>query len=194
MFCPSCQRDLPETNFPACGVSTRELADGKIVKYQYREEICRKCRRAQRLAEGLCRCGQKLANDRSACERCLRASRESTNARTRADRLKALEHYGPDCAFCGESLEIFLTIDHINNDGASHRRSVRAKGKNQSGINIGAWLRKNGYPPGFQVLCVNCNHAKWRVGEEALKRILAEAGRLITSPIPATGDSPNPGD
>ncbi len=26
------------------------------------------------------------------------------------------------------------------------------------------WLRDAGYPDGFQVLCMNCNHAKYRNG------------------------------
>ncbi len=61
------------------------------------------------------------------------------------------------CACCGETEPLFLSIDHINNDGAEHRKALKFRG--------GAlynWLKKNGYPEGFQVLCMNCNHGKRR--------------------------------
>lgn len=62
-----------------------------------------------------------------------------------------------ECACCQETTFEFLTIDHINNDGAQHRKSI-----NHS--NIYVWLRKNNYPSGFQVLCMNCNFAKGKYG------------------------------
>jgi hypothetical protein len=61
--------------------------------------------------------------------------------------------YGGKCGCCGEDNLVFLTIDHVNNDGAAHRREV-----GRSGIYF--WLRRKGYPEGFQVLCWNCNMAK----------------------------------
>jgi hypothetical protein len=63
----------------------------------------------------------------------------------------------PSCACCGETTTQFLQIDHKNNDGGRHRREL--SGKNQ-GCNIYTWLRKNKYPPGFQILCSACNSAK----------------------------------
>lgn len=193
MICKACQQDLPEKSFPACGVATRTLANGETVRYGYREEVCRKCRKNQRQALGLCRCNQPLFKDHKACERCLKASRISVNNRCKADRRAALDYYGRHCAYCGETIEVFLTIDHINNDGGKHRKSLRKNSKCQTGINIGAWLRKNNYPSGFQVLCVNCNHAKSRIGEEALKQILGDAGRLITGSSAAIYYSRNSG-
>jgi hypothetical protein len=61
---------------------------------------------------------------------------------------------GYKCVCCGETHPAFLSIDHVNNDGGKHRRSVGR------GANIYTWLRDNGYPEGFQVLCHNCNHGK----------------------------------
>lgn len=69
-------------------------------------------------------------------------------------RKQALEHYGNKCACCEEATYEFLTIDHINNDGAQHRRTD--KGAKQ----IYLWLRKNNYPDTFQILCYNCNCVK----------------------------------
>jgi hypothetical protein len=67
-----------------------------------------------------------------------------------------LAYGGFRCACCGETEPMFLTIDHIENDGNVHRRATRTKG----GSEFFAWLRRQGYPPGFQVLCRNCNWGK----------------------------------
>jgi len=64
-------------------------------------------------------------------------------------RQKCLSAYGRKCACCGESQERFLTIDHVNGDGAAHRKSI--------GETLYTWLGKHDYPEGFQVLCFNCN-------------------------------------
>jgi hypothetical protein len=73
------------------------------------------------------------------------------------DRDAAFMAYGGfRCACCGEMQPMFLTIDHVNNDGAMHRKIVGGKG----GSSFFQWLRRNKYPPGFQVLCRNCNWGK----------------------------------
>jgi len=73
-----------------------------------------------------------------------------------AQRRQVLRAYGGVCACCGEVEEAFLTIDHVNNDGAQHRREIgRAGGSSMTG-----WLIQNNFPEGFQVLCWNCNAAK----------------------------------
>lgn len=78
---------------------------------------------------------------------------------------EVIAHYGGKCACCGETERLFLSIDHINNDGAEHRRSINPKAvSNGKGVGVYHWLRKNGYPEGFQVLCMNCNCGKARNG------------------------------
>ena len=69
-----------------------------------------------------------------------------------------LAYGGYRCACCGTREALFLTIDHIENDGACHRRRV--------GFSTGflKWLKRNGYPKGFQVLCSNCNLGRHRNG------------------------------
>jgi len=75
-------------------------------------------------------------------------------------RMEALLTYGGKCTCCGEWRYEFLTIDHINNDGAEHRRKL-ANGRDRwKAKNIYVWLKENDYPEGFQVLCTNCNCAK----------------------------------
>ena len=76
-------------------------------------------------------------------------------------RVKALKHYGKGnikCNCCGEKLMEVLNIDHINEGGKIHRKS------DKSSRNITAWVTKNGFPDGFQILCVNCNFAKSKYG------------------------------
>lgn len=68
-------------------------------------------------------------------------------------RLSALLAYGNRCACCGESKLEFLSLDHVNGNGTQHRRSI-------PGRSLPLWLRRNGYPAGFQVLCHNCNFSK----------------------------------
>jgi hypothetical protein len=78
-------------------------------------------------------------------------------------KLDAMNAYGgPVCACCGETGLSFLSIDHVNNDGAEHRRSLGYGEGNGSGAYAATlrWMKRNGYPPGFQVLCMNCNHSK----------------------------------
>jgi hypothetical protein len=60
------------------------------------------------------------------------------------------------CACCGEVEPAFLTIDHMNNDGAAHKREFQL----HTGEQMHRWLARNGFPAGFQVLCMNCNWGK----------------------------------
>ena len=65
------------------------------------------------------------------------------------------------CACCGETENKFLTIDHINNDGASKRKQIYKQGKgNTAGYHTYYWLARNQFPAGYQVLCMNCNYGK----------------------------------
>jgi hypothetical protein len=77
-------------------------------------------------------------------------------------KLEVLAHYCPNgdpcCACCGEEWPIFLGIDHMNGQGAAHRKQIGR------GAVLHRWLKTQGYPKGFQVLCFNCNFAKHRKG------------------------------
>lgn len=83
-----------------------------------------------------------------------RANRDVVNAAAARRRLEALKRYSstaePSCACCGESILAFLTFEHINGGGSAHRRETGGGG-------FVSWLRRNDYPEGFEVLCMNCN-------------------------------------
>lgn len=78
--------------------------------------------------------------------------------RSQRFRQDCLDQYGGICTCCGESENCFLTFDHINNDGASHRENVRP------GYSFYKWLRDNDYPDTIQILCYNCNWGKYKLG------------------------------
>lgn len=128
----------------------------------------------KRKASGLCvHCSNKARPSRVTCERCAHQISvtnkkhrikigDSRRAQERGWRNKAKEEalaaYGGKCVCCGESHSPYLTIDHVNDDGGAHRREVGA-----GSLTIHLWLRRNGYPKGFQILCANCHLAKsWK--------------------------------
>lgn len=91
------------------------------------------------------------------CDECVIVPRTSSAQWKQRNRQQVYEAYGGAfCACCGESEPRFLTLDHIANDGAEHRKAVRASGP----AHMYTWLIKNNFPPGFQVLCWNCNLGK----------------------------------
>jgi len=67
-------------------------------------------------------------------------------------------HYGNQCACCGESNIEFLTIDHPEGGGNAHRKAIK-----RMGSSFYMWLRREGFPPGFRTLCLNCNSATSRL-------------------------------
>lgn len=56
------------------------------------------------------------------------------------------------CKWCKIADMDVLCLDHIDGNGNSHRKSMRTS--------TYSWLKRHDYPPGFQVLCMNCNWKK----------------------------------
>lgn len=117
----------------------------------------------RQLSKGFCRKCGKLphARNKTMCDSCLEKCRFRALRYYRAKKIpalsKVLDHYGRRCACCGETEPLFLTIDHMNNDGASHRKVVGS-------AYIAQWLVENEFPEGFQLLCFNCNCGRQRNG------------------------------
>ena len=70
-----------------------------------------------------------------------------------------LDHYGKKCNCCGETEKLFLSIDHVNNDGCVDRKGNGHGGESR---NIIAKIMRENFPKEYQVLCMNCNHGKMR--------------------------------
>lgn len=85
-------------------------------------------------------------------------SRDGMRRLAQRRRQEALAAYGGKCECCGEEQEVFLDVDHIDGGGSAHRKEVG------EGSNFYAWLDRSDYPPGFRILCRNCNWATWRLG------------------------------
>lgn len=58
----------------------------------------------------------------------------------------------PACKKCGNTDIRVLSIDHIKGGGSNHRRKIHTT--------IYQWLITNGFPVGYQVLCMNCQFIK----------------------------------
>jgi len=95
-----------------------------------------------------------------------KANPEKTNAAVkkcaRANRDAAIRAYGGyhcACPGCDVTTPEFLGIDHIEGGGCKQREKLFGS-KYAAGSPFYRWLKKNNYPPGFQVLCHNCNLSK----------------------------------
>jgi hypothetical protein len=73
-------------------------------------------------------------------------------AQNLAIKREVLTHYGRKGALrcCWRGCTItdldMLTLDHVNNDGAAHRKQIGQR-------TLYRWVRKNNFPDGFQTLC-----------------------------------------
>jgi len=79
-----------------------------------------------------------------------------TSNKYHENRIKIIEHYTNGemaCKHCGCKDLRVLDIDHINDNGATHRKEIGQ-------LNIVWWVVEQNYPDGFQILCKNCNWIK----------------------------------
>jgi len=99
----------------------------------------------------------------SLCKMHLHRAKVAISERNRLLKLETFNAYGgPYCSCIGcpqrqYSMLTMLTIDHINGGGNKHRKSIL---QDRGGVSFYRWLKRNGYPSGYQVLCWNCNLSK----------------------------------
>ena len=149
-----------------CGTNSIEPLKKKCKKcMDYNREYMRKLRE-KRKKDSVCLFCKTPVEVGSYCDKCkeslkvsnqklgLEYRREAVKKSWKKLRQEVISAYGNKCSCCGEEEFVFLTIDHVEGGGNQHRSEL--------GGNTGfyAWLRKNEYPVGFQVLCWNCNWAK----------------------------------
>lgn len=91
--------------------------------------------------------------------------REILNKKTQENRDIIYSAYGNKCNCCGETNKLFLTIDHVNNDGYKIRPKNN-KGRRQSEFSGHYYIQiiKANFPSDLQLLCWNCNCGKHRNG------------------------------
>lgn len=158
-ICSICKKQ-PSLQFKLTCEKCREIRRARTIEYKHSCRLNGKCTA----------CGHRPSlPNKSNCQRC-------TDRQTAYyDKLRrdAFDAYGgPVCRCCGETIIEFLTIDHINGDGYKHRQEI--------GGGILRWLRNNGYPEGFQILCMNCNFGKRNGRECPHKRTLTTTNQTLT--------------
>ena len=131
-----------------------------------------KSRRKNRVANGQCSsCNNLAKKNHVLCDKCIAAMKRIYDK----NRIAIFNAYGNKCASCGESIQEFLQIDHINGGGRKHKRSLS--------MNFYAWLVKNNFPKGFQILCANCNqekHQKRKLTAEKINCFNAYGGAICS--------------
>lgn len=80
-----------------------------------------------------------------------RATMKRIHRRVKDEVFAAYGGYRCACKKCQETNPKFLTIDHINGCTPKMRK------KQGNGSQFYRWLKNNGFPKGFRVLCFNCN-------------------------------------
>ncbi len=160
-ICRACDREIHNTIY--LDEAKREDIKKRTGAYYYKK---RRADLKQRQIDGQCsNCDAPAAEGKVRCEFHDEKANREQRARTKKymddTRRMIYAHYGETCACCGESIRMFLTIDHINGGGAEHRREIN-RGKKYGGVYT--WLRRSNFPEGFQTLCFNCNCGRERNG------------------------------
>ena len=139
------------------------LASARLSRIKLAELPCERCGNNPRYkANRLC------SDCRNEDSRLLRATNDEVRlAANEANRLtvirirqQIIEAYGGACQCCGEDEPMFLTIDHVDRDGADERRKNKWA---QGGIKLYRYLLSIGCPTDrYQLLCFNCNSGRER--------------------------------
>lgn len=96
--------------------------------------------------------------DITLCNRCSEKAIIKSHKNVEKLKSETFKHYGNnECACCKEREELFLGLDHINNDGNKDT---------YSGKGLYYKLKRLGWPEGFRVLCHNCNLGRYLNGGE----------------------------
>ncbi len=121
--------------------------------------------RARRRAAGLClRCTEPAVLGSGFCAAHIEMRKNQMQQWYSDLRKQVIVGYDGKCQCfgCNESRIEFLTVDHVNNNGADHRRKV---GHKAFGSTFYRWLIVQNFPKEYQLLCYNCNCAKGFYGE-----------------------------
>lgn len=92
------------------------------------------------------------------------AIKKKTAARRTQVKQEVMSRYGKggkaECVECGFDDINALCIDHINDNGSADRSATMGKNVGGSGSRFYFYLRKKGFPKGYQTLCSNHNLIK----------------------------------
>lgn len=157
--CPKCDAVKPLDAFPRRSGAT----DG-------RASHCRSCVKEWAAAHPEQAASRQARWKERNPEKSARSQRFFANRKTAARRVAVIHYYSSGaniCACCGSAER--LTIDHIYGGGTEHRKAIRA-----TGAPFYRWLVAQSFPPGYQVLCMDCNVSKG-TGESCRRHAAATA-------------------
>lgn len=149
--------------------------------------LCPRCRRSLLVSDfaknrarknGLHTCCKECDRGRAS----KRTEKGEGRGKYRALRAEAFAAYGGAfCAWCGAAEQ--LEIDHIADNGAVERALFP-----EQAWSLARWLKKQGFPPGYQVLCRPCNRVKAHIAaiqrhtaSERVSRALIDRLRELTT-------------
>jgi hypothetical protein len=91
----------------------------------------------------------------------------------REQKRRVMERYGgAKCVICGDARLCALDLDHIHGSGNAHREVLGI-----SGSDFYYWIEREGYPPGYQVLCANCNWKKYLAWLRSQEKVSSRAAK-----------------
>lgn len=141
-----------------CRICGCELTpDNQYITANYRQNICRPCKKEYTRQTSM----EWRRKHPDSCRSTVKEAKKKVV-------MEVFSHYcGGDikCQKCGFNDIRALSIDHINGDGNKHREEIGRGG----GHDLCYWLRLNGYPQGFQILCMNCQFIKRHEKQEYSK-------------------------
>lgn len=127
--------------------------------------------------------GKKEWPSRATCAACARtlSPKEKSRAQLQAKRRAVVQGYGGKCQCecgCSVTLAEFLTVDHVANDGAAHRREMKSRQCPYMQI------IREGFPDRYRLLCFNCNCARATRGgpEKRCPALVWAAHDAVTRP------------
>lgn len=153
-ICVSCKGPNPTSKKRCPECLSKEVVKAKD-RYEGKKDL------------GLCVvCDHPIKDQRSIfCEECRLKANSRQNEINKELRRIVIDGYGGVCFCCGEDRAPFLTLDHVNNDGAEDRR------RNKRGCTSGNYYRKlirDGFPIHLRLLCWNCNCGRYFGGNNGI--------------------------
>lgn len=107
-------------------------------------------------------------------------TRDLSKIRYEKIRNEVFDRHGSECVACGETERLFLTIDHINNDGWQLRKT---NGYRESGVGLYLDILRYGMREDLEILCFNCNFGKRRNGGVLLRDCRTREGATTRTKV-----------
>jgi hypothetical protein len=147
--CPKCGKPTTNTNTVYCIECRRPAA-----------KACKILHDSRKLNRLCVSCGTKLnVDEKYRCQKCKEIHALDVKTQSHALRIKVIDNYGSKCSCCGEAQIQLIEIDHVDNNGAEHRKQIGSHSDT-----LCRWIIRENYPTTIQLLCANCNQAKKKFG------------------------------